>query len=167
MLRNPSNSDDSVSPPNIVFIRKFDFEKGGTVPKDKFMVVLLQTSSDAIIAPLTTSKDYIPDNQKGPRCVIDDPSRLHCYCIPKELAIGKKGFFFPKDTYIQVQGNLMKRSISDLTNKYLINGTASLLDELTDAEYCDLLCCICMSQFVPRGIRKEIKPVIAKLQGRA
>ena len=150
-------------PPNIVLIRKFDFERQGTELRDKFMLVILQTSADAIIAPLTTSKDYIPDNHKGPRCVIDEPSRLHCYCIPKELPIVKNGFSFPKDTYIQVQGNLMKRSISDLTTKYLSNGAASLLDELTDAEYCDLLCCICKSQFVPRGIRRDIEPVIARL----
>lgn len=130
------------------------------------MVVLLQTFDDAIVAPLTTSKDYIPDKHKGPRCVIDEASRLHCYCIPKELPIGKKGFSFPKDTYIQVQGNLMKRNVSDLEKKYLANGTASLLDELTDTEYCDLLYCIYKSRFVPRGVRRLIEPVIEALEQR-
>jgi hypothetical protein len=144
------------SPPNIVLIRKFDFQRTGAPPKDKYMLVLLQTSTDAIIAPLTTSQDYIPDNHKGARCVFDEPSRLHCYCIPKQLPVGKKGFSFPKDTYVQMQGNLMKRSVSDLEERYLENGAASLLDELTNTEYCDLLYCIYKSQFVPRGIRRAI-----------
>ena len=136
------------------------------MPKDKYMLVLLKTSTDAIIAPLATSKDFIPDNHKDVRCIVDGPSRLHCYCIPKELPIGKKGFFFPRDTYIQVQGNLMKRSVSDLEKRYLGNGAASLLDELTDSEYCDLLYCIYKSQFVPRGIRKAIEPIIEQLEQR-
>lgn len=151
------------SPPNIVLIRKFDFERDGAAPKDKFMIIILKTSSDAIIAPLTTSRDYIPDNHKGKRCVFDEPSRLHCFCIPKEHPVGKRGFAFRKDTYLQVQGNLTKRSISELTNKYLNDGSAQLMDELTDAEYCDLLYCVCKSQFVARGIRKQLEPVIEQL----
>lgn len=152
------------SPPNIVLIKNFDFERDGTKPKDKYMVVLLQTDVDAIVAPLTTSQDYIPETHKGKRCVIDGPSRLHCYCVPKTLPIGKKGFSFPKDTYIQVQGNLTKRSISDLKRKYQDTGAALLLDELADTEYIELLYCIHRSEFVPRGIRRAIEPIIEKLR---
>lgn len=154
------------NPPNIVLIKLFDFKKAGADPKDKFMIVILQTSSDAVVAPLTTSKDYIPDYHKGKRCVIDEPSRLHCYCIPKDLPIGKNGFSFRKDTYIQVQGNLMKRNIAELTEKYLSNGAAKLMDALTDKEYSDLLYCIYKSQFVPRGIRQAMEPVITELEQR-
>lgn len=154
------------SPRNILLIKDFDFERKGSESKDKFMVVILQTSEDAIIAPLTTSVDYIPEIHKGKRCVHDEPSRLHCYCIPKTLAVGKGGFFFSKDTYIQVQGNLTKRSITHLTKKYQETGSALLLDELTDAEYCNLLYCIYKSQFVPRGIRKAMEPIIQELEQR-
>lgn len=152
------------SPPNILLIEKFDFEREGAEPKDKFMIVLLQTASDAIIAPLTTSKDFIPDAYTGQRCVIDEPSRLHCYCIPGKLVIGKNGFSFSKDTYIQVQGNLLKRSITELRQKYQETNTITLKDALTDTEYCDLLYCIYKSQFVPRGIRKAIEPIIVALE---
>jgi len=149
-------------PPNILLIKGFDFEREGTVPKDKFMIVILQTGTDAIIAPLTTSVDYIPDTHKGKRCVMDVPSRLHCYFIPKSYEIGKGGFSFSKDTYIQVQGNLAKRSISDLSKKYQLS--ASLIDQLTDIEYSDLLYCIYKSQFVPRGVRRAIEPILQKLE---
>lgn len=154
------------SPPNIVLIRKFDFEKDGAEPKDKFMIIILKTSADAIIAPLTTSQDYIPNNHKEKRCVIDAPSRLHCYCIPARHPVGKSGFSFSKNTYIQVQGNLTSRSISALTDKYVSKGSAQLMDALTDAEYCDLLYCIYKSQFVPRGIRRDIEPIIKHLEQR-
>ena len=60
----------------------------------------------------------------------------------------------------------MKRRVSDLEAKYMENGAASLLDELTDVEYCDLLYCIYKSQFVPRGIRRAIEPVIEELSQR-
>jgi hypothetical protein len=163
---NPSTFKSLFYPPNIVLIKLFDFKKAGKDPKDKFMIVILQTSSDAIVAPLTTSKDYIPDSHKGKRCVIDGPSRLHCYCIPKDLPVGKNGFSFRKDTYLQVQGNLMKRSIAELTAKYLLTGAAQLMDELTDQEYCDLLYCIYKSEFVPRGIRRDMEPIIAELEKR-
>jgi hypothetical protein len=152
------------SPPNILLIENFDFNREGAEPKDKFMIVLLQTASDAIIAPLTTSKDFIPDAYNGMRCVIDKPSCLHCYCIPRNLTIGKNGFSFSKNTYIQVQGNLTKRSISDLKKRYRDTNTISLLDELTDAEYCDLLYCIYKSEFVPRGIRRAMEPIIEALE---
>ncbi|HMV07422.1 MAG TPA: hypothetical protein PKL56_11520 [Cyclobacteriaceae bacterium] len=152
------------SPPNILKIDDFDFEREGTAPKPKYMVVILKTSTDTIIAPLTTSQDYIPDNHKGKRCVEDVPSRLHCYCIPTKLKVGKKGFMFPLDTYIQVQGNLMKRSISYLKTKYQAKDKVELLDELTTSEYKKLLQCIAKSQFVPRGIREAIAPVVKKLK---
>lgn len=166
MHANPSTFEIVFDPPNIVLIRKFDFERDGSEPKDKFMVVILKTTSDAIIAPLTTSQDYIPATQKGKRCVYDATSRLHCYCIPKGQPVGRSGFCFRKDTYIQVQGNLTKRSIADLTNKYVNHGTAELMDQLTDTEYCDLLYCIYKSQFVPHGIRRDIEPIIANLEHR-
>lgn len=152
------------SPRSILLIKNFDFEREGAESKDKFMIVLLQTATDAIIAPLTTSKDFIPDAYNGMRCVIDKPSCLHCYRIPRNLPIGKNGFSFSKDTYIQVQGNLTKRSISDLKRRYQDTNTISLLDELTDAEYCDLLYCIYKSKFVPRGIRDIIEPIIEALE---
>lgn len=152
------------SPRSILLIKNFDFEREGAEPKAKFMIVLLQTATDAIIAPLTTSKDFIPDSCNGQRCVIDKPSCLHCYCIPGNLAIGKNGFSFSKNTYIQVQGNLTKRSISDLRRRYQDTNTISLIDELTDAEYCDLLYCIYKSEFVPRGIRKAMEPIIEELE---
>ncbi|SKC72262.1 hypothetical protein [Ohtaekwangia koreensis] len=152
------------SPPNIILIRNFDFERNGTQPKDKFMVVILRIGTDAIVAPLTTSKDYIPDEHKGQRCVIHHPSKLHCYCIPKSLVVGKNGFAFSKDTYIQVQANLTKRTISHLKFRYEDTGAASLQDQLTDTEYSDLLYCIYKSKFVPRGIRKDLAPIIEKLE---
>lgn len=151
-------------PPNIILIKNFDFERKGVESKDKFMVVILQVNSNAIIAPLTTSQDYIPDEHKGQRCVIHLPSRLHCYCIPHSLKIGKNGFAFSKDTYIQVQANLMKRSVSDLKAKYEMNGSAILKDQLTDNEYSDLLYCIYKSEFVPRGIRRSLEPIIEQLE---
>lgn len=151
-------------PRNILLIKNFDFERDGSIAKDKFMIVILQTSEDAIVAPLTTSVDHIPETHKGKRCIHDEPSRLHCYCMPKALAVGKGGFAFRKDTYIQVQGNLARRSIAHLTKKYQETGAASLLDELSDAEYCDLLYCIYKSQFVPRGIRKAMEPIIEELE---
>jgi hypothetical protein len=128
------------------------------------MIVILQAGSDAIIAPLTTSVNYIPDSHTGKRCVIDEPSRLHCYCIPDALVVGKKGFAFTKFTYIQVQGNLVTRPIIDLQTKYAARNLVSLVDELTDEEYSNLLYCIYKSQFVPRGIRKMIEPVIEQIE---
>lgn len=80
------------SPSNIILIRKFDFEKKGTVPKDKYMLVLLQTSTDAIIAPLTTSQDYIPDNHKGVRYVFDDPADCIAIAFQKSYRLEKKAF---------------------------------------------------------------------------
>lgn len=128
------------------------------------MIVILQTGSDAIIAPLTTSVNYIPTSHTGKRCVMDEPSRLHCYCIPDSLVVGKKGFAFPKFTYIQVQGNLVTRRVSELQTKYAASNAVSLVDELTDEEYSNLLYCIYKSQFVPRGIRRIIEPVIEQIE---
>lgn len=152
-------------PPNILLIQKFDFERKGSEPKDKFLIILLQTGSDAIIAPLTTSQDYIPDHYKGKRCIKDDPSRIHCYYIPKSLIIGQKGFSFIKDTYVHIHAsNLKKRSISDLKAKYQDTGAALLKDALTDGEYSDLLYCLYKSQYVPRGILRAIEPLIESLE---
>lgn len=128
------------------------------------MIVILQTESDAIIAPLTTSVNYIPAAYAGQRCVLDEPSRLHCYCMPDSVVVGKKGFAFPKLTYVQVQGNLTARSISYLQGKYAVSNTVSLIDELTDDEYSNLLYCIYKSQFVPRGIRRMIELVIEQIE---
>ena len=150
-------------PPNIIKIEDFDFERDGSTPKPKYMIVILQTSTDAIIAPLTTSKDYIPEIHKSKRCVEDKQSMLSCYCIPGKLKVGNKGFAFPLDTYVQVQGNLMKRSIAHLKEKYQSNEKAELLDELTASEYRRLLKCIYKSQFVPRWIREKIVPVLEEL----
>jgi hypothetical protein len=152
------------APPNILFIKDFDFERINTETRNKYMIVILQTNSDAIIAPLTTSVDYVPEAHKGPRCIHDVPSRLHCYCMPDALVVGKNGFSFPKYTYVQVQGNLAKRSVSDLKERYQISGMAQIVDELTDKEYSDLLYCIYKSEFVPRGIRRAIEPIIEQLE---
>lgn len=151
-------------PANIILIKDFDFERSGTATRDKYMIVILKIGSDAIIAPLTTSKDYIPEEHKGPRCVIHSPSRLHCYCIPQALVVGKRGFSFHKDTYIQVQSNLTTRSISSLRSKYELTGMAELKDELTDSEYSDLLYCIYKSEFVTRRVRRLIEPIVERIE---
>ena len=153
------------SPPNILLIQKFDFEREGAEPKDKFLIILFQTAEDAIIAPLTTSQDHVPDKYKNKRCIKDDPSCIHCYFIPKSIVIGRNGFFFIKDTYVHINpANLKRRSISDLKKRYQDTGLASLKDKLTDNEYSDFLYCVFKSQHVPRGIRRAMEPIIAKLE---
>ena len=153
------------TPPNILLIQKFDFEKEDAEPKDKFLIVLFQVGEDAIIAPLTTSQDYLPDYYKNKRCVKDDPSCIHCYYIPKALVIGRNGFAFIKDTYIHINpANLKRRSVLDLKKRYEATGMASLKDALTDAEYCDFLYCVYKSKHVPRGIRSAMEPIIGQLE---
>lgn len=80
------------------------------------------------------------------------------------MKIGLGDFAFKKDTYIQVQGNLMKKNVAELTRKYSDKGMATLIDSLTDSEYSDLLYCIYKSQFVPRGIRRALEPIIERLE---
>lgn len=151
-------------PKNILLIQNFDFEDGVSPPKDKFLIVLLQIDEDAIVAPLTSSQDFVPDSyNKEKRCIKDDPSCIHCYFIPKDLIIGLGGFAFRKDTYVYINTSTMKkRSLSALINKY--NNSVRLNDTLTDNEYCDFLYCIYKSQFVARGVKKAMEPIIASIE---
>ncbi|MBL0739881.1 hypothetical protein [Chryseolinea lacunae] len=153
------------APPNILLIQNFDFERHGVAPKTKFLIVLLQTNTDAIIAPLTTSQDYVPDHYKTKRCIKDDAGCIHCYYIPKQVVIGQNGFSFAKDTYVHINPlNLKKRSIANLRQKYELTAAAALKDALTDSEYSDFLYCLYKSQHVPRGVRKTMEPIIERIE---
>jgi hypothetical protein len=150
---------------NILRIQKFDFEDGKSLPRDKFILILFTTGEDAILAPLTTSVDTVPDHHKSSRCIKDDPSCIHCYFIPKQLVIGERGFFFPKDTFIHVHpSNLKNRKVSNLKSRYEDTGVVELKDILTLGEYSDLLYCIYKSRHVPRGVRKALEPLIEALE---
>lgn len=156
-------------PPNIVLIKNFDFERPGSTPKDKFIIILFQTDDEAIIAPLTTSKDRVPDEHKTKRCIhVHGGADIHCYYIPKKLTIGRSGFQFVKDTYIHINpSNLKRRSLTALKTKYEITGAAELKDALIDGEYSDFLYCMYKSRHVPRGVKRAMEPVIERLeQGR-
>jgi hypothetical protein len=152
-------------PKSILLIQNFDFEDGKSQPKDKFLIVLLQTETDAIIAPLTSSQDFIPDYfNKGDRCIKDDPSCIHCYFFPKTLVIGLDGFAFNKDTYVYLNtSTLRKRRISSLTAKYQDTNSILIKDTLIDKEYRDFLHCIDKSDRVPRGVKRTIEPILKKL----
>jgi hypothetical protein len=150
---------------NIIRIKDFDFEDGKSPIRDKYLIVLYRLENISVIAPLTTSKDYLPDKYKSERCVKDDESKIHCYFIPAEIVIGSKGFFFPKNTYIHIiSSNLKQRDISSLTGKYINTGLAELQDRLSDKEYSDLLYCIYKSSFIPKGIKRLLEPVIEDLE---
>lgn len=149
---------------NILRIKQFDFEDGKSLPRDKYLLILFITGEDAILAPLTTSVDYVPDHYKTSRCIKDDLSCIHCYYIPKDLVIGERGFFFPKDTYIHIHpSNLKSRKVSNLKSRYQDTGVVELKDVLIPSEYCDLLYCIYKSHHVPRGVKMALEPVIESL----
>lgn len=152
------------NPKSILLIQNFDFEDGRSPSKDKFLFVLVQIDDDAIVAPLPSSQDFVPlAYDRGKRCIKDDPSCIHCYFIPKGLAIGVGGFAFHKDTFVYINNStLKKRSVSALRTKY--DSSILLNDILTDNEYCDLLYCVYKSQFVSRGVKKLIEPIIAAIE---
>jgi hypothetical protein len=150
---------------NILRIEKFDFEDGKSPLRDKYMLVLFVSGVDAIIAPLTTSVDQVPDHYKTMRCIKDDPSCIHCFFIPKTLVIGEKGFAFPKDTFIHIHpSNLKSRTVTNLKVRYVDTKTVELKDVLTLGEYSDLLYCIYKSRHVQRGIKRALEPVIESLE---
>jgi hypothetical protein len=150
---------------NILRIQQFDFEDGKSQPRDKYLIILFVTGEDAILAPLTTSVDKVPDHYKKSRCIKDDPSCIHCYFIPKKLVIGEAGFFFPKDTFIHVHPtNIGSRKLSHLQTKYEVAGVVELKDILTVGEYSDLLYCVYKSKHVPRGVKRALELVIESLE---
>jgi hypothetical protein len=130
------------------------------------MIVLLQTASDSVVVTLTTSKDKVPFFHKGKRCVADDVNGVHFYFLPKDFKVGKNGFAFAEDTWIQVHRNLVTKSIKDLEQKYVVTNEASMICELLDDEYFNLLLCISKSKFTPRGIKRDIIPVLEKFKKR-
>lgn len=58
----------------------------------------------------------------------------------------------------------MKRTVSHLKDKYELTGSAKVVDQLTDNEYSNLLYCIYKSEFVPRGIRSAMVPIIERIE---
>lgn len=150
---------------NILRICNYDFEDGKSPNKDKFLIVLLNINGISIVAPLTTSKDYLPDHYKNQRCVKDEPNRIHCYYIPSNIKIGISGFYFPKDTFIHIHtSNLSNKSIKDFTAKYIDSSKAELKDKLTNKEYSNLLYCVYKSSFVSKKLKKMIEPIIEGLE---
>jgi len=153
------------SPPNILLIKNFDFQRPGSVSKDKFIIVLLQIGPDAVIAPLTTSQIKFNELYKTTRCIIDVANNVHWYYIPKSIIIGQNGFRFIKDTYVHIHpSNLKKRSLSDLMARYEKIGAVEVKDKLTDAEYSDFLYCAYKSKHIPFGVKRLIEPIIAQIE---
>ena len=151
---------------NILRITDFDFEDGSDL-RDKYLLILFQSDEDAIIAPLTTSVDKVPDHFKTKRCIQDTDSRIHCYYIPKGIQIGESGFFFKKDTFIHIHPNsFATRKISYLTEKYLIKNLIDAKDVLHEQEYCDLIYCMYKSSHVPRGIKSSLGEIIEEIESR-
>ena len=128
------------------------------------MIVLLQEDADSIIVTLTTSKDKVPSFHKGKRCVVDHDNGVHFYYMPKGHQVGKNGFAFPDDTWVQFYQNIKRTSVTKLSDTYLQANNAMLVCELHDSEYSDLLYCIYKSKFVPRGIRRSLEPIIERIE---
>jgi hypothetical protein len=148
---------------NILLINDFDFEDGKSDVKDKILIVLFEVDDDLIIAPLTTSQDYVPDELKSSRCIKNYESRIHCYYFPKDEVVCTNNFSFWKDTYVHIQSNnIKKRSKSYLVKKY---GAARIIFKgtLSDKEYYDFLYCLYKSEHLPRGIKPSVENMLEEL----
>lgn len=148
---------------NILHISNYDFEDSKTAPKNKYLVVLHNDSNTIIVGTLTTSQDYVPDEDKKEGCIKIDAKCIHCFHFPANKQIGENGYCFSKNTFIYIERNIFTREIAYLVSKYGDKGNIALEDRLSSAVYKELLLCIHKGQFVKRGIKKMLEVRIKEL----
>ena len=139
----------------IIHIENYEFDNGDIKNTGKFLIVILNQEGKTIIASLTSSQNYVPDNLKKTGCVNDKTKQISCYFFPKSINITANNFFFPKDTFIYFHHNVFKKEINHLLKKYQNKITEK--GKLIDKQYQDLIYCIYKSQFTKRGIRRILE----------
>lgn len=152
------------SPRKILYISNYDFGEDHE-ERNKYLIVLHNTSEHAILVGLTTSKCHVPDALMAEenRCKRDFPNNIHTYHIPEKLELCEiTKFAFDVPTFIDInKSQVFERPITHLSSRY---GDAGLIEEkahLNEEEYMNLLYCISKARHISRGIKVEIEKLVA------
>ena len=141
----------------ILYFTPFYFDSG-TIPKNKYFLVLGVFENEIIVASLPTSKDHVPnfiDKKHG--CLNDDKNDFNCYYFECKRIISEcNTFAFPVDTF--VYGEQLKTiELSAIIKQYPTENINFLRKgKLSELEYANLIRCILNSKKVKRKIKSML-----------
>lgn len=140
----------------IFYFANFKFNNGND-PKDKYFIVLKETSDRLIIGTLPTRKNKIPafvTIDHG--CINIEERQYNCYLFQKYKKICKNNFCFDMPTFIY-GGDIDYYSKEKMQADYPQEGVNFILQgELSDEEYDKIIKCLQHSNSVRRGIKKKL-----------
>lgn len=148
-----------LTPGNVLFIKQYKFENGGT-PKDKLFIVLaIDKENSFILRALTTSVQKVPDNKIYHGCT--NNGIFSFYLFEKDRCVGadKNGenWAFSEFTYIHVKDNILKIPTSSLAQ---YGNDVKHQCCLHNAEYTRLMKCIKNSKLISRGLKRDFERLL-------
>lgn len=141
---------------NLYYFADFKFNNGDD-PKNKYFIVLKETSDSIIIGTLPTRTNKVPSFVTIPHGCININERMYnCYLFQQQKSICKNGFCFDLPTFIYGD-DIDYYSKEKMEKDYPADGNHFKHEgELTDQEYKNIIECLCKSNAVRKGIQRKL-----------
>jgi hypothetical protein len=152
-----------LNPSKVLYIPDFDFGEDHLL-RNKYVIILHNTDNKLILLSLTTSKCHIPDEILQEGCIRYEDRMIHSFFFPKDKILSSCGFFFPSDTFIDINRfQVFEKEIDYINAKYIDKGNIVEKCKLLDEHFFELLYCIYRSKFLPKKTKASLEVVLEKL----
>lgn len=129
----------------LYYFKNYDFERDGSIPLNKFFIILSNPKNVEVLAILVTSQGYhLPENFRSDngQCIINLSEKIHCFQINKDIPITDKNFSFNLDSYIPVFKNIIQKDATYIWDKYITTNQYEDKGVLNDDLFLNLVYCI-------------------------
>ena len=151
----------------ILYITDYDFGEEFDL-RNKYLIILHYFEGKLVLVSLTTSVCNIPTEILLDGCIKHDDRNIHSYFFPKDKIISDNGFFFEKDTFINInRSQVFESEIQYINTKYVEPGKTEEKCCINDAHFLELLYCIYKSKFIPKKTKQILEPVLEELSKKA